>query len=90
MKEMAITLPDDLEEALEAYRRERDLPPTPATVVQVLVCEYLTSHGYLVSLPTRPLDIPVLDGGSGLADFSADHDRYFAEDVLERETSGPR
>ena len=90
MEELVITLPDDLEEALEAYRRERDLPPTPATVVQILVRGYLTSHGYLVRLPTRPLDIPVLEGGSGLADFSADHDRYLAEDLLEGKASSPR
>ena len=90
MKRTTITLHDDVEAARDAYRRERDLPPALATVVQALVREHLTSHGYLVAPPTRPLTIPVFDGGNGPTDVSIDHDRYLAEWTLERKAGGPR
>ena len=90
MKHATIPLPDELDAALELYRQQHDLPPDPSAVVQVLVREHLISHGYLAPSPVGALRITPAERGSGLTDVSINHDRYLAEDVLERKTGGSR
>jgi hypothetical protein len=54
MKRATITLPDELEEALEAYRRSQDLPLPLTALTQAALREYLTKRGFLactVGLP---------------------------------------
>lgn len=77
MKRATITLPDDLDDALEAYRRDQDVPPALTTVAQAALAEYLAQRGYLAS--TRRLRITPAPRGSGQADASLNHDRYLAE-----------
>lgn len=47
MKRASITINDDLEKALEAYRRDQDIPPRLIDVVQAALAEYLEGRGYL-------------------------------------------
>lgn len=47
MRRATITLPDELEEALEAYRRDQEVPPALTAVAQVAIREYLAGRGYL-------------------------------------------
>jgi hypothetical protein len=79
MKRATITLPDELEEALEAYRRSQDLPLPLTALTQAALREYLTRRGFLASTVGRPFVITPVGKGSGANDVSANHDRYFAE-----------
>jgi hypothetical protein len=54
MKRASVTIPDDLEEALEAYGRDQDIPPRLVDVVQAALREYLAGRGYLPPSPGRP------------------------------------
>jgi hypothetical protein len=55
MKRTSVTLADDVERALEAYRRDQDIPPRLVDVVQAALREYLTGRGYLPPSPSvRP------------------------------------
>lgn len=44
-----MTIPDDLEKALEAYRNNVEVPPALAAVLQAALREYLVERGYLSS-----------------------------------------
>ena len=81
MKETVITLPDDLEEALEAYRRDQESPLDLPTVAQAALREYLAGRGYFA--PFRPLRITPAPHGSGRHDVSAEHDKYLSEDCAD-------
>jgi predicted nucleic acid-binding protein len=47
MKRATITLPDELEEALEAYRRSRELSLPLTALTQAALREYLERRGFL-------------------------------------------
>jgi hypothetical protein len=48
MRRASITIPDGLESALERYRRDLDVSPSLASVVQVALERYLEERGYPV------------------------------------------
>jgi metal-responsive CopG/Arc/MetJ family transcriptional regulator len=76
MKRATITLPDDLEQALERFVDEQDAPVQLTAVVQTAVREYLGERGYL---PSRSkLRIRPADRGSGQDDVSVSHDQYLS------------
>lgn len=50
MRRATITIPDDLERAIEKYRRDLEVPPALAAVVQTALREYLAERGYLVEV----------------------------------------
>jgi hypothetical protein len=52
MRRASVTLTDDLEKALEAYRRDQEIPPGLTAVMQAALREYLVGRGYL-SLSTQ-------------------------------------
>jgi hypothetical protein len=76
MKRATITLPDDLEQALERFVDEQDIPVQLTAVVQAAVREYLGERGYLPS--ASKLRIRPAERGSGKDDVSASHDRYLS------------
>lgn len=78
MKRATITLPDELEEVLEAYQRSQDVPLPLTVVAQAALREYLAKRGFLASTARRPFGITPARKGSGTRDVSSDHDRYFA------------
>ncbi len=88
MKRTEITLPDDLEEAPEAFRRDQPEPPSLASAAEDALREYLRHRGYLGRV--RPLHITPAEEGSGSSDGSVNHDRYLAEDFYERKAGGSR
>ncbi len=47
MKRTSVTIADDVEKALEAYRLDQDIPPRLVDVVQAALREYLAGRGYL-------------------------------------------
>ena len=47
MRRTTITIPDELERAIEKYRRDLEVPPALAAVVQTALREYLAERGYL-------------------------------------------
>lgn len=76
MKRATITLPDDLEQALERFVDEQAVPVQLTAVVQVAVREYLGERGYLPS--TSALRIRPAKCGSGQDDVSVSHDQYLS------------
>ena len=72
-------MPDDLERALEAYRRSQGVPLPLTALTQAALREYLTKRGFLASSTERSFAITPVQKGSGTNDVSANHDRYFAE-----------
>jgi hypothetical protein len=74
--EKAITLPDDLEQALERFVAAQSAPVQPTAVVQAAVREYLAERGYLPS--TSSLRIRPAPRGSDNDDVSVSQDRYLA------------
>ncbi len=71
-----LSLPDDLVNALDRFGREQDPPRDPSEIVQTAVREYLDQRGYAEL--DRLLTISPAEQGSGVADVSLHHDRYFA------------
>ena len=76
MKRATITIPDDLEDAVERYCRAHEAAPALTTVVQAALRQYLSDRGYL--RPSGPLRITPARKGSGRRDISQSHDRYLA------------
>ena len=76
MKRATITLPDDLEQALERFVEEQEVPVQLTAVVQAAVREYLGERGYLQT--ASALRIRPAKRGSGRKDGSISHDRYLA------------
>jgi len=79
MKRATITLPDELEEALEAYRRSQDLPLPLTALTQAALREFLEKRGFLAPSSGRSFSISPSGCGSGNEDVGSEHDRYLAE-----------
>lgn len=79
MKRATITLPDELEEALEAYRRSQDVPLALTALAQAALREYLAKRGFLPPSSGRSFGITPAGCGSGAGDVGSQHDRYLAE-----------
>ena len=79
MKRATITLPDDLEEVLEAYQRSRDVPAPLTTVTQAALREYFAKRGFIAPDAKRSFRTTPARKGSGTNDVSVEHDRHFAE-----------
>jgi hypothetical protein len=61
MRRASVTITDELEKALEAYRRDQDIPPRLVDVVQAALGEFLAGRGYLVldhSMGPKPRGVP--------------------------------
>ncbi len=76
MKRATVTIPDDLEDAVERYCRAHEAAPALTTVIQAALRQYLSDRGYL--RPSGPLRITAARKGSGRRDISQSHDRYLA------------
>jgi hypothetical protein len=70
-----MTLPDDLEKAVDSYREAQETKPTLTVVVQAALREYLRERGFLRGY--RPLKLTTI-GRSGRTDVSIEHDAYLA------------
>ncbi len=46
MRRATVTIPDELEKALDSYRRNLEFPPSLAAVMQTALKEYLRVRGY--------------------------------------------
>ena len=84
MKQATIAIPDDLDEALVAYGRDRGVPDDFDTLVDAALRDLLVGCGYLE--PFVPFDITPIPHDGPESDISVNHDRYF----VDGETSGPR
>ena len=77
MKRARISINDELEEAIDSYRKQQDPPPALTALVQAALREFLTHRGCVA--PAVRLKITPARKGSGKSDVSIHHDRYFAE-----------
>jgi hypothetical protein len=75
MKRATVTIPDDVEKALESYVRDQEAPPTFTVVMQAALRQFSAQRGYLQ--PRGPLQITPAKRGSGYTDISEEHARYF-------------
>lgn len=46
MRRATVTIPEDLERAMESYRGDLDFPPSLAQLMQAALAEYLSQRGY--------------------------------------------
>jgi hypothetical protein len=46
MRRATVTIPDELEKALDSYTRDLEFPPSLAAVMQAALKEYLDRRGY--------------------------------------------
>jgi hypothetical protein len=53
MKRATVTIPDDLEKAVDSYVRAQEAPPPLTAVVQAALREYLADRGFLQGLLGR-------------------------------------
>lgn len=82
MKRATVTIPDELEAALESYRRDAEFPPSLAALVQAALREYLQQRGYTApedrsrrARPTMYEHAPPLRGEKTAAEIVLDHRR---------------
>jgi hypothetical protein len=78
MKRATVTIPDDLEKAVDSYVRSQEAPRPLTAVVQAALREYLAQWGFLQN-PVGRLRITPASKGSGRQDISESHDRYLAD-----------
>jgi hypothetical protein len=76
MKQATVILSDELEELLDAYRRDQDEPAPLSALVEAALKQYLRTRGYVPTAEYRPLRITPAEQGSGKSDISIEHDRY--------------
>jgi hypothetical protein len=76
MRRATVSIPPELDKALEAYRGRQEVPPRLASLVQAALREYLSRRGLLP--PATPLRITPARKGSGKRDISLRHDDNFA------------
>lgn len=76
MRRASITVPDDLQAALDAYIDGHSPRPSLTGIVQDALRAYLAARGY----PTEPrrMRITPASSGSGRKDVSVEHDRELA------------
>ena len=86
MKRITITLPDELEQRLNTYRKAQSVPPSLTKVVQTALENFLEDwtrrelEKREYKPPSRwPVTFPVDEEGSGKRDISINHDNYLAE-----------
>jgi Arc/MetJ-type ribon-helix-helix transcriptional regulator len=77
MKRVTVTIPDDLEKAVDSYVRAQEAPRPLTAVVQAALREYLAQRGFSESCSA--LRITPARKGSGRHDVSEAHDRLLAE-----------
>lgn len=63
MKRATITIPEELERAIERYRRDLEVAPALAAVVQTALRTYLAERGYLVEESDEEEDFIPSEGG---------------------------
>lgn len=77
MKRATVTIPDEIERALDSYLADQPVPLALTALMQSALRAYLADRGYLP--PAQPLRITPSDRGSGQHDTSAAHDQILAE-----------
>ncbi len=83
MKQATIEIPEDLDEALAAYGRDRGVSADLSAVIDAALRDHLAAHGYIVPpRPFRPLRITPISHEGEETDISINHDRYFADGEL--------
>jgi hypothetical protein len=77
LKRATITLTDELEDAVEAFRDAQDVPPSLTAITQTALREYLVQRGFLRT--HRTFWLTPVEQGSGDPYASRDHNRHVAE-----------
>ena len=73
MRRATVTIPEELEEALESYKRDLEFSPSLAALMQAALREYLQQRGYTIrhggaeSRPSMYEDAPSIRGNKTAA-----------------------
>jgi hypothetical protein len=78
MRRATITIPDDLDQALEAFMKDQAVAATLTAVAQTALREFLVQRGYLPS--GKRFWLTPAEHGSDESSVSLEHDRVFAEE----------
>ena len=81
MRRATVTIPDELEEQLDAWLDTQPARPSLAKVMQAALRMYLAEkrlEAVEYRPPAGPFDFTVDEVGSGHSDVSIEHDAHFA------------
>jgi hypothetical protein len=81
MKRATITIPDDLEQQLNAWLQAQEARPSLTAVVQTALKRFLEAQqleAMQYAPPSRPFSVTTARVGSGATDISTEHDRHIA------------
>jgi hypothetical protein len=87
MRRVTVTLTDELDQAIEEFRKQQPATPSTTAVVQAAIRRYFAELGYNVvppSEPFQPLVITPAEKGSGFSDTSINHDQVIADSYFDR------
>lgn len=79
MSHETVTVARDLQDALDAFQRDRGQPQNFSTLVDAALRHYLRGRGYIPASDYRPLRLTPDEQGSGRTDVSVEHDRDLYE-----------
>jgi hypothetical protein len=79
MKRATVTIPDDIDSALDAYLEQQKVDQPLTSVVQAALREFLAGRGFLPKKSKRPFGLTPAPRGSGRRDTSIAHDSALVE-----------
>ena len=82
MKRATITIPDDLEQELNAYLERQEMPTPLTSLIQTALRAFLKEQKWKerdYRAPQTKLDVPISKSGSGLGNISVDHDEFLSK-----------
>lgn len=82
MKRTTVTIPDDIDSALDAYLEQQEVEQPLTSVVQAALREFLSGRGFLPKKSKKPFRLTPAPRASGRRDTSMEHDVVLAEAAM--------
>ena len=82
MKRATITIPDDLEQELNAYLERQEIATPLTSLIQTALRAFLHEQKWKerdYRAPKTELDVPISKSGSGRRNISVDHDEFLSK-----------
>ena len=86
MRRATITIPDELDQAIEAFQRDQEVPPSLPALTNRALEDYLSHRRYVT--PKRTFRIRPAAVSSGKSDVSVNHDLYIIDPCSQVSATG--
>lgn len=87
MKRATVTIPDDIDSALDAYLEQQNVDQPLTSVVQAALREFLAGRGFLPKPSKKPFGLTPAPRGSDQGDTSIHHDAVLLEAAMSKRKS---